>query len=158
MKKLLCLIFLTAILAGTAFAQISKGGTAWISVKTATLKSGTGFFASNKGTLAYGDQVSVIQVTGSWAEIKSSANASITGWVNTSNLSAKKIVATGNTSSASASEVAHASKGFNQEVENEYKKGGGAVNFDAVDWTEKIIIKNEDLHSFITEGRLAGGN
>ena len=149
---------LTLIIAATAFSQISKGGTVWVSVKSVALKSSTGFFASSRGTVVYGDQLTVLQVSGNWAEVKSSANATLTGWIATTNLSAKRIASTGGTSTATASEVALAGKGFNQQVENEYKAGGGNINYPAVDWTEQINIPDADLLKFITEGHLAGAN
>jgi len=157
MKKSICLILFFLVLAGSVFAQIAKGGTAWVSVKTVALKSSTWFFASNRGTVNYGDQVTVIQVSGNWAEVQSAANTTLTGWISTSNLSAKRIASTGSTSTATASEVALAGKGFNQEVENEYKAGGGNFNFEAVDWTEKITITDDELLKFMTEGKLSTG-
>jgi len=158
MKKILFIGLFVLITAATVFAQISRGGTAWVSVRTATLKSSTGIFASNRGEVSYGDQVTVLQVSGNWTEVRSSDNANLTGWISTASLSAKRIVATGGTSTATASEVALAGKGFNQDVENEYKASGN-LNFAAVDWMESIIISDDDLQGFIADGRLsAGGN
>ncbi|MCL2478312.1 MAG: hypothetical protein FWF22_02345 [Treponema sp.] len=158
MKKTICFTVIFLVLIAAAFAQISNGGTAWVSVKSATLKSSTGLLASGTGNVSYGDQVTVLQVSGNWAQVRSSANAAISGWISTGNLSAKRIVASGGGSTATASEVALAGKGFNQEVENQYKSEGN-LNYDAVDWTEKIVIDDNDLHNFIIEGRLStGGN
>lgn len=158
MKKIIWLAVIMLVLTTAAFAQIAKGGTAWVSVKSVSLKSSTGFFASNRGNVAYGDQVTVLQVSGKWAEVQSSANTGLSGWIATANLSAKRIVATGNTNTATASEVALAGKGFSQEVENEYK-AAGTMNYAAVDWTEQIVIPDDDLLRFINEGHLAdGGN
>ena len=156
MKKFIFLTMLILLMAGMAFAQISRGGTAWVSVKSAALKSSTGFFASTRGNVAYGDQVSVLQVSGNWAEVRSSVNTNLTGWISTANLSAKRIVAAGGASTATASEVALAGKGFSQEVENEYRTSG-SVNYWAVDWTETIQIPDDDLYGFITEGHLTAG-
>jgi uncharacterized protein YgiM (DUF1202 family) len=154
MKKSLGFAIFILLIVGTATAQISRGGTAWVSAKTVNLKSSTGFFASNRGTVAYGDEVSVLQVSGNWAEVRSAANVS--GWISTGNLSAKRIAATGSTSSASASEVALAGKGFNQEVEDTYKAGGN-LNYADVDRTEAITVNQDELHRFVTEGRLSLG-
>ena len=154
MKKLCFLFALAMLLCGNLFAQISKGGTAWVSAKSAVLKSSTWFFAGTKGTLELGAQVTVIQVSGNWAEVRSAANSSLSGWTAVSNLSAKKIVAAG--TGASASEVALAGKGFNQEVENAYKTGAKA-NFADVDKTEAIKVSQDELYQFITEGHLITG-
>jgi len=158
MKRTIFMVLFVLLLTSVAFAQISRGGTAWVSVRTADLKASTGMFAASRGAVNYGDQVTVLQVSGNWAEVRSSANANLSGWISTANLSAKRIVATGGASSATASEVALAGKGFNQEVENEYKTAGN-LNYAAVDWMEEIVISDSDLLNFINEGRLnAGGN
>jgi hypothetical protein len=158
MKKLLAFSVFILLIAGTVTAQISRGGTAWVSAKTVTLKSSTGFFASSRGTVSYGTEVSVLQVSGNWAEVRSTANASLTGWMSTGNLSAKRIASSGSASSASASEVALAGKGFNQEVENTYKTTEGNLNYADVDRTEAITVTQEELFNFIQEGRLRGIN
>jgi hypothetical protein len=155
MKKFFLLAALLVFLATAAFAQITRGNSAWVSAKTVTLKSSTGFFASKRGDLAYGDQVSVLQVNGKWAEVRST-NGSVSGWIATTSLSAKRIIATGSNSGASASEVALAGKGFNQEVENAYK-ADGALNYADVDKTEAITVADDVLLKFITDGHLIAG-
>ena len=154
MRKFLILSGLVLLACGTLFAQISKGGTAWVSAKTAALKSSTWFFAGTKGTLEMGAQVTVLSIDGSWAEVRSAANASLSGWTAVSNLSAKRIVSTG--TGASASEVALAGKGFNQEIENAYKTGGN-LNYADVDKTEAIKVSMEELYQFVTQGHLNTG-
>ena len=154
MKKLLCLAFLALLVGGAVFAQFARNSTAWVSVRTINLKSSTGIFASNRGALAYGDEVRVLQVSGSWAEVRSSNN--LTGWIKTANLSSRRITSTGGTSSASASEVALAGKGFDRDVENAYKAGGN-LNYTDVDRTEELVVSDDDLYRFITEGRLSEG-
>ena len=154
MKKLSVLFALILLVSAGLQAQISRGGTAWVSSKTAALKSSTGFFASNRGTLQLGAQVTVLQVSGNYAEVRSTANASLSGWTAVSNLSARQIVASG--TGASASEVALAGKGFNQEVENAYK-GGGNLNYTDVDRTEAITVSQDELLQFVVEGRLNRG-
>ena len=154
MKKMITFCALILLVSGALFAQISKGGTAWISSKKADLKSSTGFFAGHKGTLALGDEVTVLEVKGNYAEVRSKANSSLSGWTALSNLSSRRIVSSG--ASASASEVALAGKGFNQDVENAYKTGGN-LNYEDVDRTEAITISEAALYSFVTEGRLSTG-
>jgi hypothetical protein len=156
MKKYLLLAGLLVFFTASAFTQIVKGNSAWISAKTAAVKSSTGFFASKRGTLAYGDQVSVLQVNGKWAEIRSS-NGAVSGWIAATSLSARRIVAAGSGSGASASEVALAGKGFNQEVENAYKTGG-TLNYADVDKTEAITVAEDVLFKFISDGHLIAGD
>ena len=154
MKKTFVFCVLAFIVSGALFAQISGGGTAWIASKSADLKSSTWFFAGKQGTLAMGDQVTVLQVNGNNAEVRSAANSSLSGWTSVSNLSARRIVASG--AGASASEVALAGKGFNQDVENAYK-ADGKLNFADVDKTEAITVSQDALYKFVTDGRLVTG-
>ena len=154
MKKLFGFSLLILLVAGTAMAQVRAGQPAWVSAKTVDLKSSTGFFASNTGTVSYGAEVTVLQVSGNWAQVRF---ASLTGWMSTANLSAKRIAATGSTSSASASEVAMAGKGFSQEVENTYKTEGN-LNYADVDKTEAITVSQNELYQFVVDGHLQGVN
>jgi len=155
MKRIAFVFCLILFITGFAAAQVSKGGTLYVSVKTLTLKSGTGFFANSKGTLNYGDRVTVISVNGKFAEVKSAVTPSLTGWTATSNLSAKQVVSS-NANATSGKEVALAGKGFNQEVENAYKTKGKA-NYADVDKIETQSVKETDLKKFLEDGRLAMG-
>ena len=154
MKKLVVLLAFFALASGVLCAQVNKGGTAWVSAKSATLKSSTWFFAGTRGTLDMGAQVTVLQINGNWAEVQSAANTSLSGWTQVSNLSARQIVSSG--TGASASEIALAGKGFNQEVENAYK-AKGELNYADVDRTEAIKVSQDELYTFVTEGRLFTG-
>jgi len=152
---LLCMAFFVA--APTVVqAQASKGGTMYVAAKTLELKSSAGFFASVKGTLSYGAVVTVLQIKDNWAEVRSSANHDVSGWTAVTNLSAKRIVATAG-SGATASEVALAGKGFNQEVENAYK-AKGRLNYADVDRVEAQNVSKKELQDFITAGHLSQGD
>jgi uncharacterized protein YgiM (DUF1202 family) len=150
MKKFF-FVLLCLLAAGWLFAQ-KKGDTMYVSVKTADLKNGTGFFAKKTATVAYGDQVTVLAVNGKWAQVQSGTKS---GWISSANLTSKKIVAQGS-GSASAKELALAGKGFSEEVEQEYKTGQN-LDYSQVDALEKVKVSDEDLLSFIQEGRLAAG-
>ena len=154
MKRLLLtalIVFSTAVL----FAQ-KVGDTNYINVSSADLKSSTGFFASTTGKVKYADEVRILALSGNWAQVRT-AVGSRTGWIAKSSLTSKRISAQGTSANASAKEIALAGKGFSPEVESEYKKGGGKINYAAVDAMENIIISDRDLLAFIEEGRLARG-
>jgi hypothetical protein len=155
MKKIIIAAAMCAALTAAVFGQAVKGGTMYVATKTLAIKSSTGIFASTRGTLQYGTQVSILQVSGKYVEIRSVGGVSVTGWTATANLSAKRIV-TGATANASANEVALAGKGFNQEVENSYKSEGKR-NYGDVDKTERQQVTMEELEKFIVEGHLSKG-
>jgi hypothetical protein len=156
MKRLIAVSVLLFLIAGTVSAQIARGKAALVWVKSVTLKSSTWFFASSRGTLAYGDEVSVLQTNGNWAEVRSAGNSSVTGWTAVSNLSSRRIIASGSSGRVTTSEVALAGKGFNQEVENAYK-AGGKLNYADVDRTEAIAVPQDELLRFMRDGRLITG-
>jgi len=156
MKRVIILLIMGLAAVGFAAAQVAKGGTLYVATKTVALKSSTGFFAGTRGTLNYGDKVTVLQVSGKYVEVRSVTNSSLTGWTVSANMSTRQIVA-GNANTASASEVALAGKGFNQEIENSYKKDG-KLNYEDVDKTETVTVNEADLKKFLEEGRLSMGD
>ena len=153
MKKLMIVFCLSLFITGLVSAQVSRGGTLYVAIRTVTLKSSTGFFASNRGTLNYGDRVTVLQVNGRYVEVRSASNSSLTGWTASANLTTRQVVS-GNTSTASAREVALAGKGFNQDVENSYRSQGN-LNYADVDRVEAITVSEADLRQFLEGGRLS---
>jgi hypothetical protein len=157
MKRLLLLISLGGLLAGGIYAQFARGSTVYVAAKTVKVKSSTGFFAGTRGTLSYGAPVRILQVKGNWSEIQSAAGGSLQGWVNTSNLTGKRINPSGTGTSASASEVALAAKGFSEEVEKAYR-AEGRLNYAGVNAVEAITVSEEDLYAFLVEGHLVMGD
>ena len=155
MKKVFIVLCLIVFTVGLAAAQ-TVGGTLYVAVKTVSLKSSTFIFAANRGTLNYGDRVTVVSVSGRNVEVRSAANPSITGWTAYANLSARQVVA-GTSSTASASEVALAGKGFNAEVERSYSEQHRELNFAEVDRVETIVVNEDELRRFLEAGRLNGG-
>ncbi|MCL1927615.1 MAG: hypothetical protein FWG07_02335 [Treponema sp.] len=151
------LIFISILCLSTAalFAQ-KVGDTNYINVKSANLKSSTGFFASTTGSVAYGDEVRILAISGNYAQVRTTAGSK-TGWIAKSSLTSKRIAASGSTANASAREIALAGKGFSPDVETQYKKENATSNYAAVDEMERISIADKDLLNFIEEGRLAKG-
>jgi len=158
MKRFFIVFCLVVFVTGLAAAQIRAGGTLFVAVRTVTLKSGTGFFASNRGTLNYGDRVTVIRVDGRFVEVRSATNTSLTGWTASANMSVRQVVAT-TASTATAREVAMAGKGFNKDVEDAFRSQNRNLNFADVDRVEAITVQESILRQFLEAGRLRlGGN
>lgn len=155
-KKLLFIFSLALLITELAAAQVTVGGTLYVAVKTAALKSGRGFFSSSIATLEYADQVTVLQVNGKYAEVRSTVYPSIRGWTELANLSARQIV-TGNTATISPKEVALGGKGFDQEVEDVYRTQEN-LNYENVNRTEEITLNEADFLRFLEEGNLSRGD
>jgi hypothetical protein len=154
MKKVFALLTLALLVSGVLSAQVTAGGTAWVAVRQAALRSSTWFFASTRGNLEMGDQVTVLRINGSWAEVRSTANPSLNGWTQTNNLSGRLVAAPG--PGTTATEVALAGRGFDRDVEDAYRAGGN-INYADVDRMENVTVSVEELYRFMTEGRLNTG-
>lgn len=150
MKKLAFLLILGIISAAFAFSQ-AQGKTMYVAVKSADIKSSTGIFASKVGVLNLGDAVTVLRTNGNWAEVRTSKP--ISGWVNLSGLSSKRIISAGG--SSSAGEISLAGKGFSPDTEFEYRKNG--LDYAVVNQMEAISISDDDLLKFVEAGRLVKG-
>jgi len=149
MKRFLFLSVVMLCAGSAVFAQADRG-TRYVAARTVAVKDTVGFFAKDLGSLALGDAVRLIQDNGKWSQIQA---GSLTGWVASSSLSARRVVAS-NTAVA-ANEVAMAGKGFSPDMEMEYKKSG--LDYSMVDSMEGITVPSGDLLRFISEGRLSRG-
>jgi uncharacterized protein YgiM (DUF1202 family) len=152
--KQVVIIAMLLLVASVSYAQ--QGKTMYVAVKGASVKASTSFFAAETGQLSYGDVVTVVRQNGKWSEIRHSGKVTFSGWIATASLTSRRVVA-GAVSSASASELALAGKGFSAEVETEFRKGNANFNYDALDAVERFSVPTKDLSRFITEGHLAGG-
>ena len=146
MKKLVMLLNLVLLVYGFAAAQapvrVSAGGTLSVAARTLALKSSPWFFARTTGTLEYADLVTVLNVSGDWAEIRSVASPALGGWVRSASLSARRITP-GDTAGVMEAEAA-------------YRRGGNR-NYADVDRIETIYINEAELYWFLEEGRLERG-
>ena len=62
---------------------------------------------------------------------------------------------------ASADELALGGKGFNAQVEAEYKAKGKNLDYASVDWMERVQVSPEAMRQFLVKGGLQtfeGGN
>ena len=148
MRRFLLLAVLILCVGTFAFSQ--AGGRRYVAVKTVALKASNSQLAKDVGSLSLGNEVTLVSDDGKWAQVRA---GNLTGWVTSQSLSSRRVVASGTT--ASASEVALAGKGFSPDVEIEYRKNG--LDYSMVDSMEKIIIPGDELERFITEGHLARG-
>lgn len=129
-----------------------------VQVKKCQLRNQPSFLGKIVSTLSYGDQVAVLAEKESWINVQQPAQTT-SGWVHVSALSTKKIELNPNSQevqgSTSSEEIALAGKGFNQQVEQEYKKQNQNIDFAWVDKMEQIIVSQEESQSFLKQGELA---
>lgn len=146
------LVFLTAsTTAGDAGKLMS------VQVKKGDVRATPYFLGKIVATLSYGDRVEVLGSKESWFRV-SPRGKSVTGWMHASALSGKRIVlkAGGQDAQAAASggELALAGKGFNADVEAEFKARNRNIDFSPIDRMQEMKVPPERVAAFLQEGGL----
>jgi uncharacterized protein YgiM (DUF1202 family) len=128
-------------------------------VKETPVRDKPSFTGKVVDKLLYTDRVQILEMPAgsSWVKIRLAAKK-LEGWVHVSTLAKdeKPVIKAGAANvatGASGSEVALAGKGFNPEVEAEYKKDK-TLNYAAVDAMEAYVVQPAALSTFMTQGGL----
>lgn len=124
-----------------------------IQIRKADLRESPSYLAKVVTSVAYGDRVAVQAQNGAWLQV---STGSQNGWIHNSALTPKKVVMSSTTAQAGASsgELALAGKGFNADVEKQFKNNHKDVDFSWVDKMEKIKISVRQLEDFAASGKL----
>ncbi len=154
-KRRLGLGLLTTILliAGLAWAA---GQVMSVQVRTSKLRSRPSFLGSTVAEVGYGAQVTVNSQQGPWVKVTTPDGHS--GWLHESSLSEDELAMISGTidadTGASGEEIALAGKGFNDQVENEYQKKHGDLDYTWVDLMEKMVISPQQAEEFLAAGQI----
>ena len=145
-NRLLCIAGIVALSAATvAFAASSAMS---VQVRETHVREKPTFLGKIVAALSYGDQVEILEEKGAWRRTEQ-------GWLHQSALSSKKIVLKAGAAdvegSASSSEVALAGKGFNKQVEDEYRQRKG-LDYTWVDRMETYTVTSGRTMKFLQEG------
>jgi uncharacterized protein YgiM (DUF1202 family) len=153
MKKIL--VFLIFAWVAAALGAQSMGGTMYVAVKAAALRTSPRFFSDARGTVPKGAAVTVLRSGDNWVEVASGEDKALRGWLPASALSSRRVGSA--VRAANAEEVAMAGKGFSAEVEEIYKSSLDA-DYSAVDAMEELTVSGGELYSFMSGGRLETGD
>lgn len=153
LKILVCVCF--SIIAVPLFAKPAVSEK-YVSVANAQVKEKASAKSKTVTTAPYALKVSILNEKGSWSEIQSSDFPEIKGWINTSVLSTRKLVASQENVTTDAHEIALAGKGFNSTVEETYSQNHES-HFDDVDLIENNLLDDSTIYKFLTEGKLNEG-
>ncbi len=152
-------ILLAFALGASAVTALAATATVMsVQVKKADLRTTPSFLGTITASLQYGDRVDVSQQNGPWFCVTKTGGTAA-GWVHSSALTRKTIaMAAGGTAQtgASSGEMALAGKGFNADVEKEFRSTHKDIDFSWVDRMEKYRIEPAVLQSFAKEGALIG--
>jgi uncharacterized protein YgiM (DUF1202 family) len=152
--RILCLALLVLSAATIAAEQPKKMS---VNVREAQVRATPSYLGKVLGTLAYGDQVQVAEKQKGWVKVSAPAKG-LSGWINESALTAKKVVLSSGSGTAgqdaSSGEVALAGKGFNSQIEAENRQDN-TFDYVTVDRMEKIAVAPEAILAFLQQGDLA---
>jgi uncharacterized protein YgiM (DUF1202 family) len=154
-KKIAAVIAL-ATLAGASMAADKMS----VQSEEAVIRATPAPFGAKVATAKYGDRLTVIAQQGAWSQVQTDGGAS--GWTQTASLTKAKVVLQAGSSdvsrTASGEELALAGKGFNSQVEGQFKANNPNVDFKWIDYMEKIKISEPQMIQFLRAGGLKGGN
>lgn len=154
MGKLLLIGMAVAIAtAGAAHAAREKRMS--VQIREAQIRSAPGFLSKVLATVPYTEQVSILEEKADWLRVQTETGG-VEGWMHSNSLTAKKLTLSGGGADAqlavSSEEQALAGKGFNSDVEKQFKERNKSANFNGVDKMEKLTIPAEAITQFLTDG------
>ncbi len=126
-----------------------------VQVRDGQVRNKPSFLGSVVATVHYGDRLSSMQTRDSWVEVSTGSQQ---GWMHISSLTNKEIVLNANAQqvkqAASSDELALAGKGFNKQVEDQFRKQNKQANFAGVDIMEGYRVSQKEMEQFLKEGEL----
>ncbi len=152
-KPILIVVFVYLLVVFTGFAEPQK--TMSVQVREGQLRSTPSFLAEILAKPPYGDRVEIVQDKGPWKKV---TNRGVQGWMHISALTTKNIVlragAANVQTTATGSEIALAGKGFNEEVEKQYKNLNRNLDYAWVDRMEKFQVSSNQMQAFLKQGKV----
>jgi hypothetical protein len=158
MMRLKYRFLLAALLGLSAVAIAAAGNLMSVQIKKGYLRSAPSFLGKAVAALDYAEQVSVLEKREAWLKVRASASGA-EGWLHASALTARKIIlkpGTGDVAqSASSDELALAGKGFNRQVEGEFKAKNPQIDYTWINRMEQALVSEADMERFLQEGGLS---
>lgn len=132
------------------------GDTLTVTRKTTKLRSQKRSFAPAVADLKEGDKLAFQNKDGAWLAVKFGAQA---GWIHTTDVSTNpdvRLSGQGVRETYSTSETAAARKGFNPQVEKNYRQNNPNLEqaFRLVDRIQERAVPEAELRAFLRDGRL----
>jgi hypothetical protein len=125
-----------------------------VQVKTGQVLASPSFLGQVLTRVNYGDRLQVVEQQGDWSKVTTADGQS--GWIHSSALTKKKITMSAGSqnaqTAASGDDLALAGKGFNSDVEADFKAKNRSVDFTWVDKMEKIKVQPAAMQQFLKDG------
>ena len=160
MRKKTCPVLVTTAWFALAVAAPVHARPAEMSVQVreGQVRASPSFLAAVSATLPYATRVTVEAEKGPWMKVRAAGPDAAAGWMHGSSLTRKRLkISAGDADAdvaASSGELALAGKGFNSDVEAEFKERNKDVDFTWVDKMEKIVVPVETRKQFLQDGRV----
>jgi uncharacterized protein YgiM (DUF1202 family) len=156
MRKLMAVI--AAMLVLSPVFALDVGDEPAVSVRDAELRSTPGFLAKITARIDYGQSVLILGTRGDWFQVRVTTSGE-EGWLHVSAIAEKEALRLGQAESsgsggATSREIALAGRGFNEQVEAQYKSDKG-LDFDVVDEMETYGRPVEELAAFFADAGLS---
>jgi SH3-like domain-containing protein len=155
MRRNTKILVLIALLAAAAGALSAGADSMSVTVRETQARTTPSYLGAVLAVLSYGDRVDILGEQRDWLKVALPGGKQ--GWVHRSALTEKRIVLQAGSGrveqTASGSEVALAGKGFNKEVEAEYRAEHN-LDYTWVDRMEGFQVSIEQVMAFIEEGDL----
>ncbi|HMP89852.1 MAG TPA: SH3 domain-containing protein [Kiritimatiellia bacterium] len=127
-----------------------------VQIQTGHLRETPNFLGRVVTAVSYGDRVSILSRQAPWSQVSTSEGKS--GWIHDSALTRDRIVMKAGAEdvnrTASGEELALAGKGFNSQVEADFKERNKEVDFTWIDRMEEFTVSEQEIVKFLKEGGL----
>jgi uncharacterized protein YgiM (DUF1202 family) len=126
-----------------------------VQVQTGQVRSTPSFLGGVVATVGYGQSVEVVSSQGAWHQVRTAEGRG--GWMHDSSLTAKRVSTQSGGSvraGASGDEMALAGKGFNRDVEAQFKAAHVDADFAWVDRMATMKASEEEIGRFVKSGDL----
>lgn len=147
-------------LLATVFSIIAAFGASRMSIqiKSGHLRNTPSFLGRIVSTLSYGDRVDFFEEKNSWSHV-GVPGTQIRGWIHATALTSKKIILSAGAEdvekAATSDELALAGKGFNRQVEEEFKQKNRHIDYHWIDKMEHFVASQDQIRRFVENGALS---
>lgn len=128
-----------------------------VQVKAGELRATPSFLGKIIARVAYGGRVVVVDDLGAWKRV-SPSGGKLQGWMHASALTTKRIILkSGQTAvrtGATQDEIALAGKGFNEQVEAEFRKENKNLDYTWINRMETFKVSPNLMNSFLVQGKV----
>jgi len=126
-----------------------------VQVRSGPLRDTPSFLGRVLETAQYGESVEVLATRAPWVQVRHKAKE---GWMHQSALTSRRLTMQAGTGdmavTASADEIALAGKGFNKQVEDEFRGRNKDLDFTWIDRAETFSISETEMREFLKDGKV----